>query len=249
MLVNPILNKLTEMKLSGMLKAFEEQQAMTDVDQLSFEDRFGLIVDRESVERSSRRFKSRMRKAKPKEMACFEDIDFRQKRGLDKGMIMSLASGDWIANHQNIIITGPTGVGKTYIACALLHAACKANYSAKYLRVPRFLRDIETAKLDGSYEKVLRELSRTDVILLDDLGLTKVKPDQARDLLEVMEDRHPGKSTIFTSQVESSKWYELISDPTVADALLDRIIHRAHLIKMTGQSMRKIKSGLTKKEE
>lgn len=245
MLTNPTLTKLQEMKLLGMLKAFEEQMATADTGQMSFEERFGLIVDREDCERRNRRFRSRIKKAKPKESACLEDLDFSAGRGIKKTEILSLTGCEWVRQHQNVIISGPTGVGKTYLACALLHAACKEGFSARYVRMPRFLRNIAVAKLDGSYEKFMAELARTDVILFDDLGLAKMDSEQSRDVLEVMEDRHAQKASIFTSQLEASKWYELIPDPTIADALLDRVIHRSHTIKLKGPSMRKEKSGLT----
>lgn len=247
MLIHATQEKLTGMRLLGMAKAFEEQLGMSDIAQMSFEDRLGLLVDREESERQNKKFKNRIRRAKSKETAFVEDIDFKKGRGLEKSVLLTLASGEWIRRHQNIIITGPAGVGKTYVACALLHSACKEGFTSKYLRVPRFIRDLETAKSDGSYDKLLKELARTDVLLLDDLGLAKISSEEARDLLEIMDDRHATKSTIFTSQVVSSKWYELIKDPTVADALLDRIIHRAHQLELTGESMRKEKSGLTKK--
>jgi len=248
MLNNPTLNKLQEMRLMGMIKAFEEQLSMTDVGQMSFEDRFGLIVDREDTERRNRRYKLRLRKAKPKENACIEDLDFSGSRGLSKTTVLSMASCDWIRNHQNIIISGPTGVGKTYVACALLHSACREGFTGKYVRVPRFLRTFEVARLDGSYDNLLRDLARTDVIVFDDFGLSKLKTGEARDLLEIMEDRHALRSSIITSQLESDKWYDLIPDPTIADALLDRVIHRAHKIKLTGPSQRKTRTKLQEDE-
>jgi len=245
MLNNPTLNKLQEMRLLGMLKAFEEQLATADTGQMTFEERFGLIVDREDCERRNRRFRSRIKKAKPKEQACIEDLDFSGQRGIKKTDILSLVACEWIRNHQNVIISGPTGVGKTYLGCALLHAACKEGFTARYVRMPRFFRSIAVAKLDGGYEKLMAELAKTDVILFDDIGLSKMDGEQARDLLEIMEDRHAQRSSIFTSQLEAGKWYELIPDPTIADALLDRVIHRSHTIKLKGGSMRKEKSGLT----
>jgi len=190
MLINPTLVKLQEMKLLGMLKAFEEQMATADTGHMTFEERFGLIVDREDCERRNRRFRSRVKRAKAKESACIEDIDFSPRRGIKKVEVLSLASCEWVRQHQNVIISGPTGVGKTYIGCALLHAACREGFSARYVRMPRFFRSIAVAKLDGSYEKYMAELARTDVILFDDLGLSKMDGEQSRDILEIMEDRH-----------------------------------------------------------
>jgi DNA replication protein DnaC len=249
MMTNPTLSKLQDMRLIGMVKAFEEQIAMPDIGQMTFEDRFGLIIDREEIERRNRKFKTRIRKAKPKESACVEDITFSSARGIDKKTVLSLANCEWIRHQQNIIISGPTGVGKTYLACALLHSACREGFTAKYLRVPRFLRQLSAAKLDGSYDKLMKDLARTDVILFDDLGLSKMSGEESRDLLEIMEDRHAQKSSILTSQLDSEKWYDLIPDPTIADALLDRIIHRSHKIKLKGGSLRKTNSGLTEGEE
>ncbi len=249
MLTNPTLAKLQEMRLIGMVKAFEEQLSMSDVGQLTFEDRFGLIIDREEIERRNRQFKSRIKKAKPKENACIEDLKFSSDRGLDKTNILSLSNCEWIRNQQNIIISGSTGAGKTYLGCALLHSACKNGFSAKYIRVPRFLGKITASKLDGSYDKMMNELARTDVILFDDIGLSKMSGEESRDLLEIMEDRHAQRSSILTSQLDSEKWYELVPDPTIADALLDRIIHRSHKIKLKGGSLRKSKLGLTQEKE
>lgn len=248
MLNNPLLSKLQDMRLLGMVKALEEQLASADTGQMTFEERFGLIVDREESERHNRRFRSRIKKAKPKEAACIEDIDFSSKRGLSKTNMLTLAGCGWLRNQQNVIISGPTGVGKTYIGCALLHSACKEGFTAKYLRVPRLLRQIAMAKLDGSYDKLFADLARTDVILFDDFGLSKMGQDESRELLEIMEDRHAQRSSIITSQLESDKWYELIPDPTIADALLDRVIHRSHKLKLTGPSMRKKKSDIAAEE-
>jgi DNA replication protein DnaC len=245
MLVNPTVEKLQQMKLGGMLKAFEEQQLMADIGHMSFDERFGLIVDREAGERKNQRFKSRLKAAKPRENACLEDIDFAPARGLNKGVILALASCDWIRTQQNVIVTGAKGVGKTYLACALLHCACREGLSARYVRVPRFLRQIAVAKIDGSYDKLMAEIARVDVVLFDDIGLAKLSGDEARDLLEIMEDRHARRSAIITSQLDPDKWYELIPDPTIADAILDRIIHRSHKIKLTGPSKRKTLPPLT----
>ena len=208
MMTNPTLTKLYEMRLLGMLKAFEEQIASADSGQMSFEERFGLIVDREDCERRNRRFRSRIKKAKPKEQACFEDLDFSPARGIKKADILSLAGCEWVRRQQNVIISGPTGVGKTYLACALLHAACKEGFSARYVRMPRFLRAISVAKLDGSYDKFMAELARTDVILFDDLGLSKMDGEGSRDLVEVMEDGRAEEASIFGSQLEATKWDE-----------------------------------------
>jgi len=244
-LINPTVQKLSEMRLLGMLKALEEQQALPSSRELSFEERLSLMIDREHSERRNQQFRNRIKRAKPKEQALIEDIDFSKSRGIQKQQILSLASCDWVRGQQNIIVSGPTGVGKTYLACALLHAACREGFTAKYIRIPRFLRSITVSKIDGSYEKMMSELGRIDVVLFDDIGLSKLSGDEARDFLEIMEDRHALKSSILTSQLDADKWYELIPDPTIADALLDRIIHRSHRIKLTGPSLRKTKSGLT----
>lgn len=249
MLTHQITSKLQSLRLGGMLKALEEQSAMPDIGQLSFDERFGLMIDREDIERRNKSFQNRIRKAQFKDNACVEDIDYSPSRGLKKSTILNFVASDWLVGHQNIIVTGPTGTGKTYVACAIAQAACRAGYTAKYVRIPRFLRSLEVARNDGSYDKLLHDIQRTDLILFDDFGQTKLQPDEARDLLEIMDDRHGLRSSIITSQLESAKWYELIPDPTIADALLDRIIHRAHQINIKGPSMRKIKSGLTRENK
>jgi DNA replication protein DnaC len=223
-----------------------EQSHMPDIGQLNFDERFTLLLDREDMDRRNKAFQNRVRKAKFKENACVEDLDFDPIRGLSKTNVLNFISGDWIKGHQNIIISGSTGAGKTYLACAIAQAACRCGYTVKYVRIPRFLRSLEVARNDGSYDKMLQDLQKTDLILFDDFGQAKLQLEEARDLLEVMDDRHGQRSAIITSQLESSKWYELIPDPTIADALLDRIIHRSHLINVKGPSMRKTKSGLTK---
>jgi len=241
MLTHPTMEKLQTLKLTGMLKALAEQQQMQEIDSLGFEERLGLLVDREATERENRKLSIRLRKAKLRQSAAIEDIDFRRSRGLDKALILSLAACSWISKGINILICGPTGVGKSYLACALAHKACLEGYSALYLRLPRLFEDLRLAKADGRYGKLMLSYAKTDLLVLDDWGLTPMTDPQRRDLLELMEDRYGLKSTIITSQLPVTAWHDAIGDPTLADAILDRIVHNAHKINMKGESMRKTK--------
>ena len=245
MLTHPIMEKLEIMKFYGMRKAFEEQLQMADIEKLSFEERFGLIVEREKTEREDRRLKTRLRKARLRLAASIEDIDFNHPRGLDKELILSLASCQWIKAHHNIFITGPTGVGKTYLACALAQKACREGHSALYLRLPKLFADLGLAKGDGRYSKLLSGLAKTNLLVLDDWGLSKLNKEQQRDFLEIIEDRYELQSTVITSQLPVSHWHEIIGDPTMADAILDRMVHNAYKIDLKGGSMRKKKTTLT----
>ena len=239
MLTHPTYEKLQALKLNGMAKALEEQRNMTDIEDLSFEERLGLLIDREATEKENKRLTARLKKARLRQTNCVEDIDFRTPRGIDKNMILALAGCQWVAKSQNVIITGPTGVGKTYLACALAHKACLEGYSAGYKRVTKLFDELNIAKADGRYGKMMLTWAKTNVIILDDLGMAPMTADQRHDLLELMEDRYGQKSTIVTSQLPVEAWHESIGDPTIADAILDRIIHNAHKINLKGESMRK----------
>jgi len=239
MLKHATLDQLAELKLHGMARAFEEQLQMSEIRSLSFEERLGLLVEREATERASRRLTSRLRKAKLREQAAIEDVDWRARRGLDKRQILTLASCQWIADHLNVLITGKAGVGKTFFACALAHKACREGYTALYLRVPRLFRDLAIARGDGSYEKLLKSYARTDVLVLDDWGLAQIGAQERRDLLEILEDRYGLRSTVVTSQLPIKTWYDSIGDPTLADGILDRLVHGAYEISMEGESMRR----------
>ncbi len=245
MLNHPTLDKLNLLKFTGMAKALTEQIELPEIEQLGFEERLGLLVDREMTERDDRRLKTRLRKARLKQNASIEDIDYRHARGLDRSLIAELTSCQWIRKHLNILITGPTGVGKTWIACALSQKACREGYTAQYLRLSRLLQELTIAKGDGSYAKTLASLAKMDVLILDDWGLSKLTSEQRRDLLEILEDRHDNRSTIVTSQLPIDKWHSVINDPTLADAILDRLVHNAYKINLKGESMRKKKSKLT----
>jgi len=246
MLTHPTMEKLNHMKLTGMVKALTEQQQMAEVDSLGFEERLGLLVDREATERENRKLATRLKKAKLRQSASIEDIDFRRTRGMDKALILSLAACAWIAKGVNVLICGSTGVGKSYLACALAHKACLEGYTALYLRLPRLFEELRLAKADGRYGKLMHSYAKTDLLVLDDWGLTPMTDPQRRDLLELMEDRYGLKSTIITSQLPVTAWHEAIGDPTMADAILDRIVHNAHKIEMKGESMRKKSKSLTK---
>ncbi len=245
MLIHPTLDQLRTLRLTGMLKALEEQMQMPDIDSLSFEQRLGLMADREITERQTRHLKTRLRKANLRQSASVEDIDYLHPRGLDKALVAKLQSCDWIKEHHNLIITGPTGTGKTFLACALAHKACREGLSALYVRIPRLLQDLFISKGDGRYGKLLKSISKTDLLLLDDWGMSKITSEQSRDLLEIIDDRHALRSTLITSQFPVDHWHELIEDPTLADAILDRIIHNAYKINLKGDSMRKKRSKLT----
>jgi DNA replication protein DnaC len=239
MLNHPTLEKLQALRLTGMLCALKEQMQMPDIGDLSFEERLGLLVDREMTERSDRRLKTRLRQAKFRLSAALEDIDYRHPRELDKSLMLSLADCQWVAHRRNILITGPTGIGKTWIACALGQKACRAGYPVLYLRLPRLLQEIPIAKADGRYPKFMAALAKTDLIILDDLGLAVFSDENRRDLLELLEDRHGRRATVVTSQLPVEHWHQALGDPTLADAILDRLVHNAYRIPLTGDSMRK----------
>jgi DNA replication protein DnaC len=245
MLKHPTLDKLQALKFTGMVAALADQMAMPDIDDLAFEERLGLLVDREITERENRRLTSRLRRAKLRHNAALEDIDYQNSRGLDKGLIQSLAACQWAKEHLNVLITGPTGVGKTWLACALAQKACREGYTAQYVRLTRLLRELMIAKGDGCYPKLLANLAKVDVLILDDWGLMKLSAENRRDLLEVLEDRHGTRSTIATSQLPVDEWHAVIGDPTLADAILDRLVHNAYKINLRGESMRKRKAKLT----
>jgi DNA replication protein DnaC len=248
MLTHPILDEINTLKLTGMHKALSEQLNMPDIESMDFMVRLGLMVDRETTERANRRLQTRLKKAKLRQQGCFEDIDFRTPRGLDKQLILSLASCDWIKKANNILLTGATGTGKSYLACALAHKACLEGHTARYMRLPRLMEDIAISRADGSYGKLMMDLARTDLIILDDWGLAAMNKPQRHDLLEILEDRNSLKSTIVTSQLPVESWHEYIGDPTLADAILDRLVHSAYKINLKGESMRKKNSTLTIKK-
>ncbi len=239
MLIHPTLDKLQTLRLTGMHRALEEQMQMADIEELGFEERLGLLVDREHTERESRRLKSRLSKAKLRQNACLEDIDYRAPRGLDKSIMARLGTCTWLREHLNVLMTGPTGAGKTWIACALAHKACRAGFSARYLRLPRLFQELAIAKGDGRYHKLLRDFSKTDLLILDDLCLAPLTDEQQRDLLEILDDRFNTRSTLVASQLPVELWHQHLGDPTLADAILDRLIHNAYKINLKGESMRK----------
>lgn len=245
MLNHPTLDQLQTLRLFGMHKALSEQLDTADLDHLSFEERLGLLIDREATDRASRRLQYRLRKAKLKQQACVEDIDYRHRRGLDRRLMHKLIAGGYIHESLNVLITGPAGVGKTWLACALAQKVCRDGYGAIYCRLPRLTQELDIARADGRYPKLLRDIARARLLVLDDWGLTPMASELRRDLLEILDDRHGSGSTIITSQLPVENWHEYIGEPTVADAILDRLVHNAYRINLKGESMRKGKLPLT----
>lgn len=245
MLIHPTLEKLRSLKLEGFARGLEEQMGNAEMAGLSFEERLGLLVDREVMDRENKRLAGRLHRAKLRQSACLEDIDFRHPRGLDRSLVMSLAGCNWIKEHLNVLLTGATGTGKSYLACALAHRACLEGYSALYARVPRLFGELAVARGDGRYAKMLKSIARVDVLVLDDWGLARLNAEERGDLLEIMEDRYQMRSTIVASQLPVDKWHEVIGDPTIADAVLDRLVNNAYRISLSGESMRRKLSPLT----
>ena len=243
MLSQPLFEQLKNLRCPGMLEALQEQLAQPGCNELSFEERLSLLLEREYILRENRKLSTRLRKAKLKVQACAEDIDYQASRGLSKSVIKKLIDCSWIDRKQNLLLTGPTGTGKTWLACALANQACRRGFSALYLRLPRLFQMLELAKGDGTFPKLFASIAKTQLLVLDDWGLTPMNEMHKRDLLEIMDDRHNQSSTIITSQIPVSLWHETINDLTLADAILDRLIHNAHRIELHGESMRKEYAG------
>lgn len=243
MLNNPTLDKLNALKLTGMAEAFSEQLQRPLID-LDFEERLGMLIENEWLLRENRKLKRRLGQAKLHQNACIEDIDYQHPRGLKKEVIQDLSRCHWVKERLNLLITGPTGSGKTYLACAIAHKACLMGMTSKYYRLPRLWNELRIAKANGTYAKWLTQTAKVDVLILDDWGLVAPNEEQRRDLLEMLDDRYQQRSTIVTSQLPTTHWHEHLDDATLADAILDRLLHNSIKIELKGESLRKVKKSL-----
>jgi DNA replication protein DnaC len=247
MLTQPTIEKLNSMKLAAMARAFADQLQCPDMAQLCFEERFGLIVDYQMTDLDNRRMQNRLKAAKLRLSASIEDLDFRQGRGVDRSQVMALAGNAWVKSHHNILVTGPTGAGKSYLACALAQKACRDGHSVLYQRVPRLLQEIAVSRLDGRYTKLIAPINKCEVLILDDLLISPLSREEQRELLEIVEERYDRKATVITSQLPVKAWHDAMQDPTLADAILDRLVHNAYKLELKGESMRRKRSVLDPK--
>ncbi len=246
MLNNQTLQTMRTLKLTGMADGLEQQLAQPSThEELGFEERLALLIDRENTYRHNNKITRLLKAAKLKLQANPEDIDYRHPRGLQKSQFADLLSGHWIHHHHNVLITGPTGCAKTYLGCVLATQACRQGLSVRYFRTSRLLDALSIAHGDGRFTRLLQQLAKTDLLILDDWGLEKMNLSQRNDLLEIMEDRHGFKSALITSQLPIDQWHKAIGDATLGDAILDRLVHNSHKLKLKGESMRKIMSKLT----
>ena len=239
MFIQPTLDSLNRLKLHGMAAAFSEQMTQSAASGLAFEDRLGLLVEREALYRDNRRLARLLQLAQLKVRATLEDVDFHSRRGLDRAQIASLGSCDWIRSAQNLLIHGATGCGKTYLACALANQACRQGLSALYVRAPRLFEELNLCHADGSFRKRLAAIAKTSLLLIDDFAISAIGPRERADLLELLDDRVGTRSTLITSQLPIENWHDYIGDPTLADAIMDRLVHSAHKIHLEGETMRK----------
>ncbi|MBV8866129.1 MAG: IS21-like element helper ATPase IstB [Acidobacteriaceae bacterium] len=227
------------MKLHGMAEAFRAQLGTIDTAQLSFEERFALLVDQQWLWKENRALARRLRAARLKEKSVVEDIDYQHPRGLDRKLMRTLATGEWVRQHQHILLLGPTGIGKTWLACALAQKACRDGFTILHKRAAELFRELAVAHVDGSFGRLLAKLSRLDILVLDDFAMAPLKDSERRDFLEICDDRYQRRSLILTSQMPLAHWHEQIGDATVADSILDRVVHNAYRIELNGESMRK----------
>jgi len=247
---NQTLQSLRALKLTGMADGLEQQHAQPSThEELGFDQRLALLVDRETTYRNNNKVTRLLLQARLKLQAYPEDIDYGHPRGLHKSQFADLLSGSWIHQHHNVLITGPTGCGKTYLGCALATQACRHGFSVRYFRTSRLLEALSIAHGDGRFAKLIQQLAKTDLLVLDDWGLEKITQGQRNDLLEIMEDRHGLRSTLITSQLPVSQWHQSIGDATLADAILDRLLHNSHKLKLKGESMRKAMSKMTESDQ
>jgi len=242
MLTQPTLDRMNAMKMFFMVDVFQRQLASTQSSALSFEERLGLLIDAEWSGREQRKLDQRLRTARLRHSASLEDVDFKAHRGLSRDLVLSLGRGDWLRERQNLLITGSTGVGKSYLACAFAERACRSGFTALYLRAPRLYQELAVSRGDGSYGRLLARLTRTQLLIIDDWGLAPLKDQERRDLLEVIEDRYERASTLITSQLPIKAWHEVIGDATLADAICDRLVHCAHRLELKGPSLRETKA-------
>lgn len=239
MLDHPTLDLLHDLGLHGMAHGFRELAQNPEAGHLQHGEWLAILLEHEATLRRQKRFEARARTARLRHPASVEDIDYHAQRGLDRVLLLKLCGCDWIRQHRNLLVTGPTGIGKSWIACALGHKACRENLSVLYQRLPRLMAALALARGDGRYAKLLRSLARVNLLILDDWGPEPLGAEQRRDLLEIVEDRYDSGSLLITSQLPIARWYELIGDPTLADAILDRVIHNAYRVELSGDSLRK----------